>query len=305
MAGSRAFRVVHSYRTHCASVKQPPGLGDFLRGSIALAILSNELNFDLELDFSHHPIGLFTNKSADLKSRSGADPVEFFGERTNQLREYLEGVKQGSVVEVTTNGHYCREKVDDGVRACLKSGLSFNRRVMDRVSEIVESLALSEWVILHLRVSDDEFLREFNDKDTERELCRIVGNVVAEKWQKKIVVVSNSEVLKRSMCQRLGLPVVAGGAVHLGECSGPSMEDRVLNTLADFQMIANSSGIYSYSPYGWQSGFSKECAAIYNVPFFDLRPMFRTPAEAYGHPGNAVRRLKDKIRKSFRWLWRS
>ena len=96
--------VYHTYRTACTTVRQPPGFGDFLRGSLALAILSLENGFTLRLDFAHHPIGRFLREKIP-PDRSPQDFVEFFNERSPLLRAFVESLGPDESVAVTTNTH--------------------------------------------------------------------------------------------------------------------------------------------------------------------------------------------------------
>lgn len=76
--------ISHVYRTTCTTVTQPPGLGDYLRGSIALAILSYEKGFTLHLDLSHHPIGRYLIRNPSFSTHT-TEITEFFNDRVSLL----------------------------------------------------------------------------------------------------------------------------------------------------------------------------------------------------------------------------
>ena len=49
----------HVYLTSCKTNPQPPGLGDFLRGTIALFYLTESTGYTLSIDYNSHPIFSF------------------------------------------------------------------------------------------------------------------------------------------------------------------------------------------------------------------------------------------------------
>jgi len=123
--------VYHTYRTAYTTVRQPPGFGDFLRGSLALAILSFEKGFALRLDLDHHPIGPFLREKVP-PDRSPEDFVEFFNERSPLLRTFVESLGPDESVGVTTNTHPDISLLTEATRNVVRSQLAFDDSVEHR-----------------------------------------------------------------------------------------------------------------------------------------------------------------------------
>ena len=85
----------------------------------------------------------------------------------------------------------------------------------------------------------------------------------------KILVVSNNQMLREKLHVRYGLPFSGGATAHMGEEG--SSQDALLNTLLDFHLMARSKGIIQFSSYGWGSGFSDACAALFNLPVMHFK----------------------------------
>jgi hypothetical protein len=92
----------HCYPTRCTTLKLPPGLGDYLRGGIALAHHALERGWGFELDFSGHPIGKFLDPTASAEA-SQAPIDEFFDERASLVYGWMDRLQEGQVGRTCTN----------------------------------------------------------------------------------------------------------------------------------------------------------------------------------------------------------
>jgi len=257
--------VHHTYRTACTTVRQPPGFGDFLRGSIALAILSLEKGFSLRLDFTHHPIGRFLREQRP----SGAAPqqvVEFFNDRAALLPSFLDGLDPGASVAVTTNASPDMRLLTDEVRALVLPQLAFDDVIDSAAASLARTIHDGDFAILHVRVADGVATV---GADERRGLIRYVKHHIMPKWGSRLAVVSNATSLKKELSDSCGLPFIDTGAVHLGECSGTEADVR--DTLIDFALLSRAGEIFSWSNYAWTSGFSTWCACLHGIPFVHVR----------------------------------
>lgn len=270
--------VRHTYRTRCSTVRQPPGFGDYLRGSIALAILAQEQGFSLEIDLSHHPAGAFLRDNRPPMASPG-EVSEFFNERAHLLPEFVAQLRDDESVWLTTNCFPDMDKVTDAVRELVRSQLTWTSSIEASAEDIRRQLSEEAFAILHIRVADEHFHARSVGMGS---LCGHIEKHVLPNWRGRLLVLSNNQAVKRDLSRKYSLPVVTTGAVHLGECNG--LESEIRDTLVDFAILSRASTIFSYSEYSWDSGFSRWCACLYDVPFISMR-----------RPSNSVARLAQTI----------
>jgi len=264
--------VRHTYRTRCTTVRQPPGFGDYLRGSIALAILSQEQGFSLKIDLSQHPVGAFirdNRPATDPKGEVAEEVAEFFNERAALLPSFLENMGEDASVSLTTNCFPDVDKVTDAVRELVRSQLTWESSIEASAEDIRRQISAEAFAILHIRVADEHFQARSVRMGS---LCSHIEKHVLPNWRGRLLVLSNNQAVKRALSDKYSLPVVPTGTVHLGECNG--VESDVRDTLIDFAIMSRASTIFSHSAYSWNSGFSRWCACLHNVPFVTIRLPF-------------------------------
>jgi hypothetical protein len=265
--------VRHTYRTRCTTVRQPPGFGDYLRGSIGLAILAQEQGFSLKIDLSHHPVGAFVRDNhppiappAEGVGEEAGEIAEFFNERADLLPTFLANMGEDESVSLTTNCVPDVDKVTDAVRELVRSQLTWESSIEAAAEDIRRQISEEAFAILHIRVADEHFQARSVGMGS---LCGHIEKHVLPNWRGRLLVLSNNQAVKRTLSERYSLPVVPTGTVHLGECNG--VESDVRDTLIDFAIMSRASTIFSHSAYSWNSGFSRWCACLYDVPFVAIR----------------------------------
>jgi len=273
--------IVHTYRTHCVTVSQPPGFGDFLRGSFFLAIFCREHNIQLFLDFSQHPIGKFVNPIC-TPDTSSLTPEEFFNERKEELVPYLRTLSAGQTALITTHANVADTAITDADRLLIQSHLCFTDEITSDVAAIIEKIGSTQFAVVHIRVADEDM----NNPDiVVRGLTRYITQHVIPAWGKQVAVLSNNGKLKELLSKHFNLYLIDTSAVHLGECNSTDLHVR--DSLVDFALISKSSHIYSYSVYGWKSGFSKHCANLFDIAY--------TQIQIHSYAG----RIKAKLKSIF------
>ncbi len=255
--------VYHTYRTSCATVRQPPGFGDFLRGSIALAILAPDKPFSLRLDFADHPIGRFLRDRPRLDRPSG-EVHEFFNDRMQLLPPFLEGLGPDAAVAVTTHLQPDMSRFTDDARRLVLSQLAFDESIEAAAESLARGISEDGFAILHVRVADGV---NGVDPAEKRGLIRYISRRLTPRWGRRVAVISNATPLKREISDICGLPLIDTRTVHLGECTGTDIDVR--DTLVDFALLSRASEIHSWSNYAWKSGFSSWCACLHGIPFVE------------------------------------
>ena len=70
------------------------------------------------------------------------------------------------------------------------------------------------------------------------------------------------------------------------------MESEIRDTLVDFAILSRASVIFSHSEYSWDSGFSRWCACLHDVPFISIRRPFNPVARVAQTIYDAVSRMR-------------
>lgn len=256
--------VVHTYQPLCKTVSQPPGFGDFLRGTITLYQLSRKYGFTLCLDLNAHPLHQYV-KEYDTVQESGLSPVnEFFNQRNCELESFLVGQSHAGELRVTTHA-VPNQPISRQCRQFLLKRLKPTRQLSRHVAAIVEKLGLTSYCTVHLRMGDDQF-------DRETVLPNMVERWFVDEilpvWGTNVLVVSDNLSIKRLLKSMFACKVMDIKPVHLGQSVlNESSCEEVRDTFAEFLIMGQSSWIYQYSVYPWGSSFSEICAQIYDIPF--------------------------------------
>jgi hypothetical protein len=252
------------------------------------------MGFELQIDFSAHPIGCFVHPQ-NIHSQTSAQVVEFFNERTNLLPEYLRWLVSGQRAFLITNAFPQESETNDETRRLVRSQLTFNATVRNQAASIIDMIG-RPYAVFHLRVTDQLAGSASINPKLVRRLTRYLSCNVMPTWDHRIAVLSNNRHLKQAVTSHLNLPTIDTCAVHLGESKEEDTANNgVRDTLVDFTLISEAATIYSYSNYSWRSGFSKQCSELYNVPFTDLRPVIGTPSPGWFAIGGLARKFLRKF----------
>lgn len=256
--------VVHTYQPMCTTVQHPPGLGDFLRGSIALHQLSAKYGFRLQIDFSSHPLHRFLKQNESTFCRKDQAVYEFFNEKNSELESFIVGQSGMESLRVTTHVVPAKQMTTK-CRQFIRKNLKPTKAVTDYTKNVLASLGLKSYCVVHLRMGDHLF-------DTEIALPPALEAYFIEEilpvWGRSVLVVSDNQTIKHVLRDRFDVRILDAKPVHLGRpaTSETSYWD-VRDTFVEFLLMGASSWIYQYSVYPWGSSFSKICADIYGIPF--------------------------------------
>lgn len=241
--------IIHTYSLKTSTVKQPPGFGDFLRGSIALYQLSKKFPFDLKIDFSNHPLGSYIDgEKYDINSEK---IYEYFN--TNPIEFIKKSIFSENSFFVYTNFFY-ENPLQEDERNFMKSKLNFSREIINKAEE---RILTPDYSTLHLRFTDDEFIK------SERDMTELYEKLISLQLKNITVISSNQDQCKK-LCEKFNFHFYPSKPVHLGECTG-----EITDTLIDFIVLSKSKKIYSWSAYGG-TGFSYFCSQIFDIPYIKL-----------------------------------
>jgi hypothetical protein len=281
--------VLHTYSTKCNTVEQPPGFGDFLRGSLALAEMSREIGFRVLLNFASHPMGKFIVPTIDSPP-ANLKNEEFFNERMNLLKDHLISDLPNGLVSVTTHA-YPSSPIPDFARKTIKEQLVFRKPLLDAANHALSRSRLNQYAVIHIRVRDDDFNATLFSMEIFNEICEHIKRSIVPTWGNSILVISNHGKLRDAVAKQFGLQRLNSSSIHLGECNLDKQDTPLKDTLIDFILLSKSHSIYSLSYYPWPSGFSRQCAEIYQVPFYNIRNELSIPTESF----NTVQQPKTSL----------
>lgn len=266
---------IHSYQPDCRTVTQPPGLGDFLRGSITLHQLAHRYGFTLKLDFTAHPLGRYFDQGDRIPKRGKRLVNEFFNQKNVELEPFVAAFSSVKPTFIMTHA-VPLQAVNDECRAFVRNRLQPVKEMAQYVDLLKQKLSLKRYCTVHLRMGDSRM-------DGQPEIPSMVYDWFRKQiipvWGTEIIVVSDNLHVKNQLVREFGVKIVPDvKPVHLGECRKNGIsENMIRDTLVEFFLMSQSQQIYRHSVYPWGSGFSDICATIYQIP---LSLMTEIPEEA-------------------------
>ena len=332
--------LIHRYLPQCKTVQQPPGFADFLKGTAYLyqqtLVGPHAPAFELVVDFSHHPMGVFIlpieehiQKYHQHLVRTDVQVMECFNQNRPVIRNivtsYLtspvaspplklvvEGISPSdqtspvaedpnvdvrrtvalgddavNVVEASPPVTYavCHEPyeqfdsndfvLDASAQAYMKSVLNFVPELYENADDMLEQMGLKdrEYVVIHLRMGDQQSAQQNAYVQQLVKVEAYIQHVLIPKWGNRILVISDSYYTKKYLCNKYELCGTDIQPVHMGEAkrflnrSEAASPTDIGNTLIEFILMSRCKSIFLYSVYGWNSGFSKLCGHIYQIPY--------------------------------------
>jgi hypothetical protein len=242
-----------------------PGFGDFLKGSMALCRLAKKYGLAIDLDLSSHPLSKFLVPNPNQYKLTG--DIKEFVQITNSppdVSGYLRTLQAPGVYPIYTNLYHPYQFNAD-ISRLIVPRVALNSAANQELEARVTKLPAQGYFVIHARIADPQFHSEI---DIPKEMSKLIERIPSAMYR-KILVVSNNQMLREKLHVRYGLPFSGGATAHMGEEG--SSQDALLNTLLDFHLMARSKGIIQFSSYGWGSGFSDACAALFNLPVMHFK----------------------------------
>jgi hypothetical protein len=304
--------IIHRYVNQCQTVAQPPGLADFLKGTVylyqqskrgqasavagqAVAVAGQAgAAFVLLVDFSHHPMGVFiqppTRPLEHQALVAAAAPLtECFNQYRPVIRDIVATIQQTPQNAPPVTYAICHEPYDrfdentsvlsTDDQAFMKSVLTFHEELYELADQIQEDLGIGkEYVVVHLRMGDQQSAHTTAYEEQLNDVIRCLETELIPRWGKRILVLSDSYYTKQFLKTKYGLACTDFTPVHMGESARflnrgqPASLTEIGHTLTEFILMSRSQAIYIYSVYGWCSGFSKLAAHIYGIPYISMTP---------------------------------
>ena len=257
--------VIQVWTHHCYNMPQTEtdnywGLGDILRGTIQLYMLSKKLGFQYYVDTQLHPISKFlvpTENPYSTLIQQNAHDIAMIPEG-EPLEKIIQNLPEG-VYYFLTNAN-CTEVFNDECKEFLKKILT---PISSLENELKNALPFESYSILHFRLGDDELVGNIKESLSANILKMIQDNKEANS-----VLISDSMSLKMNQEVMREIYVLKTCPGHLGKTTD---SNSIKDTLIDFFILSRATHIKSYSSYDWVSGFVNWASKIYDIPLINMR----------------------------------
>lgn len=264
---------VHSYLRVCKTNPQPPGLADFLRGTMALHQLCRAHGYSLRIDSAHHPIFQFLEAHPNHVTMGEHETVHELLP-TPQSCNYdviynglLNLFRTGQSFNTITNSFYRDARtgalqnwgaIDPECRDFMRGLLRPN----ETLREALDALKLPDrYRAMHLRFGD-EFMYggAFNPQAVEYVDSRI-RLIMQHLPNDRFVLLSDSAAMALELKTRIPELIYWNSRkTHLGDLK--NADGGVQDTLTDFFILSRAQTLHCTA---W-SGFSAVASILFEVP---------------------------------------
>jgi hypothetical protein len=234
------------------------GIGDFLRGTVQLYMLSKKLGFHFYVDISLHPMSKYLipvenpyrSVIQENKNRIQLLP-------SNLDLEKLISTFQDGLYFFFTNAH-CTYPISTECQEFIKNMLV----PIPSLEHELSMFPFKKYEIMHLRLGDKELLN-----NGTAVISQELVNMVQKNTGENTILISDSLSVKENADILKYVYITNTKPKHTGKCSD---SDSMKDTLIEFLLITRSSCIKTYSCYSWRSGFVDWAHKIYNIPIHDI-----------------------------------
>jgi hypothetical protein len=269
---------IHRYLTQCATNPQPPGMADFIRGTIALFNYSQQYNFNILLDNTCHPIFAFLQNNHEYFINNTSIPViELLSPISYAIiRQKLQNLfEQNASFSIITNSFYRDDNWGDITPQCQQ----FLQRIFTPTVDLqnyIDNVRINckipeTYDIIHIRMGDHFLIGNLNHDDTFYMYSGKIDKILRTHPDRNFVLISDSITIARKLAEHhTTLTYWNNSKIHLGSLAHnwkkfdnnnidyPSIRD----TLADFFIMSKAQHIHSIN----RSGFNVACGLIFGIP---------------------------------------
>lgn len=264
--------IICKYLQICKTNLQPPGLADYLRGSLILLSLTLNNNHKFVVDYDCHPFFKCLEKNDKFKA-----PQHIINLETKELIPPLESIEQKILELFNSNENISVLTNSTSVQYITKEAITIFKDIFkpsiiikNRLNEFVNKYINNKIVIFHFRLGD-KFIH--NNSDIDEILFNKCVNLIVDKIKEldisknNIILISDSISFKKYT--KLYIPDITttdSNPIHMGDLKNYNFTD-IENTVFEFFLMSYATHIYNYNIYGSPSGFSKLINILYDIPF--------------------------------------
>jgi hypothetical protein len=227
------------------------GLGDYIRGIIHL--YQNEGMNDIYVNYETNEIAKYLQNSYGNNYPFNKDEIVITDEKT-----FVDIEKRQGTLYLHHNAgitYPIDKRILYKVRKIFDPKPEFKKLVDDEIMKLTNG---EEYVILHVRLNDDVFVKDRVLYSTELE------SKIRELSGSQIIIMSNSNATKNNLSEKYGLKFINVTPVHTGAIG---VKGDIKDTMLEFFVMSRAKHIYQFCETKEQkSGFSQRISEIYDIP---------------------------------------
>ena len=252
----------------------PPGLADYLRGTITLYYFSQKYGYKLLID-NDHPLFKFIKPNVNIISCETNDVKELlilsYPEiYTNLNKMFSEGnsfsVITHSFYSVYNGCIYNWGNITNDCKEFIKNVYSPTIEIENNIEHVFNTVykfdKTQEFKLIHLRFGDDFIHDNIFDETKYNDYYNKIRYLIHNS-KYKCVLISDSSIIANKLKENIKeLCYWNNSKVHIGDLIN-NKESSILDTLTDFFIMSKSKEIISNCP----SGFSMCASTIYDIKY--------------------------------------
>lgn len=272
----------HVYLTQCKTNPQPPGLGDFLRGTVALFYFAEASGFEMLIDYNSHPIFSFfkfgdhyTVNNKDTEIHECICPVSY-PDIIDKLRILFQ---KNTSFSVLTNSFYATNHIgqflvfaelSDTCKQFMRKLLTPSDMIERVLSHVYEDLGVDVvkgYKVIHLRLGDVFIHDDIYDANAAAKIAdKFKGLITTRGITDKCVLLTDSASIGRSISKLC--PQIAywdNNKIHTGDLRSKAT-NGLRDTVIDMVIMSRANEILSCN----LSSFCNIPAFAFDVPITKL-----------------------------------
>ena len=261
-----------------------PGLGDYLRGCLFLIKIAKELNYNFNMDMSHHPISNYLKNSLSNKKINYNNIYSYIDNNIdrhyeepyskNKYNFYMNSKEifkqsKSNLITLFTNAFPVIDNMSDDECIFFKNNLEPNNEMNEYIENILKNLNLEKqnYSTIHIRIGD-KYLTQNQELENVflSKIIYAIKKIIVP--HKNYIIISDSDKLKKHIYNLniSNIKIYFNVLEHVGQ-NIQNKPNGVKDCLLDFFLMANSNEIHLLKNYWWGSGFSYYCSKIYKIPY--------------------------------------
>lgn len=269
-------RIIQVFKPPGTWKNSPPGLGDFIRGSIHLYELLRNSGIEFRVDLSQTEFNSLIDYDPEVfykgTEKDIASAEEYFvdhGSLRERIVKFATSSDQSQLYICSNLGDWNRLILPDGTKKFAKSLFKFSTEVN---SIFNSKLANLEYQVLSIRCGDLFYVdsTQVVNFELKAKLEQLIEAYVLPRSTLPILITSDSYDLKITLAKKYGMLVFDYRSEHgaLG---------NVLPVAVDLNILKNSKFNFHINCWApWWSGFSHYTSRIFDIPSMNFRaPLFQ------------------------------
>jgi hypothetical protein len=234
------------------------GLGDSIRGILAVYQFCKTHRYEFLLDIHKHPFSNFLeDNTTPYHCNYEYSKTTFFWGDGGALPSVKEDFKNGKVYFIYSNV-FPNEPLLSDEKRLIRSLLTIKKEYMLELP--------ATYSVLHIRAGDSYIVSNISDS-----LLNTYVELVKKYAKPGDIICSDNVKLKRHIAKTIPTVTVFVNDIRSGHVGYDTDPLILQNTLTDLQVIMGAQKVYTYSIYPWVSGFVRWVTTCFDIPLIDVK----------------------------------